>query len=386
MNDGSDIYLDHAATSYPKAAGVVAAITQFFSDVGVNPGRAGYGRAAAAARIIFSAREAAARLFGVPDSRRLVFLPNATSGLNLALRGLLRPGDHVVATSMEHNAVMRPLRWLRDHAGVSVSLVRADALGRVAPGDVAAALTPATRLVVVNHASNVCGTVQPLAAIKDAVGRLPLLVDAAQSAGHVPIDVTLDGLDGLAFTGHKALGGPPGSGGLWLREGLEPEPLVLGGTGSSSASEEAPAVWPDRHEAGTPNAPAIAGLGAALGLLAAAGGVAATQALEAALFERLWEGLSAVPDLRLFGPPPGAERTPTLSVTLTGRSPSEVGLLLEREHGVLVRVGLHCAPEAHRTLGTFPAGTVRLALGRTNSAGDVDAVVAAFHAIAAVRP
>jgi cysteine desulfurase family protein len=378
------IYCDHAATSFPKAAAVPAAMTRFLVETGGNPGRSAHRLAAAAARTIYAAREAVAALLGGVDARRVIFAPNATTGLNLALRGLLRPGDHVVTTSLEHNAVMRPLRCLREERGVRVSVVAAGGDGRVDPAALAAAVTPATRLVVVNHGSNVLGTVAPLSRIRAALPPgVPLLVDAAQTLGAWPLDVARDGVDLLAFTGHKALGGPPGTGGLWLGPGIDPDPLVVGGTGSNSTSDEVPAHLPDRYEGGTPNGPGIAGLGAALAELQAQGGPAATAAHERALLERLLDGLAGAPRVRVHGPADREERLATVSVTIDGRSPSEVGFLLERRHDILVRVGLHCAPEAHRSIGTFPAGTVRLAFGRTNTAAEVDAVAAALREIGA---
>lgn len=375
------IYLDHAATSFPKPPEVVEAVREYMVEIGVNPGRAAYCGAARAAGVVFAAREDLAALLGVPDSRRLVFTRNATEAINLALFGLLRRGDRVVMTSMEHNAVVRPLRALRDRRGVDVEVVRADGLGRVDPVALGAAVDERTRLVVVNHASNVCGTLADLREIRQAVGRVPLLVDAAQTAGMVPIDAVAGGIDLLAVTGHKGLLGPTGTGALYIREGLDPDPLVLGGTGSNSGSDEMPSALPDRYEAGTLNASGIAGLGAAARLLLARG-IPSARARDVELSRRLLEGLGGIEGVTLYGPTDPEERTATLSIEVSGTSCDEVAFDLDRRYGIGVRAGLHCAPEAHRTLGTFPRGTVRIACGHSTTDGDVDAVMEALAEIA----
>ncbi len=380
------IFLDHAATSYPKPPPVLDAMRNYLEQLGVNPGRGSYRTAAVAARVIFDAREALAQLLGIADSRHLSWVPNATTGINLVLRGYLRPGDHVVTTSMEHNAVLRPLNYLREKLELRVSTVRCDPQGLLAPETLAQFVNKGTRLVIINHASNVCGTIQPLGEIRKAIGNATLLVDAAQTAGIVPINVEREGIDILAVTGHKGLLGPQGTGALYIRPGLEAdiEPLVFGGTGSNSESTEQPGFQPDRYEAGTQNGAGIAGLGAAVHLLAQQG-IANVQQQEQAVTRQLLDGLGAIPGVALYGPAHVTQRTAVVSFNLAGWQPSDVGLALDRRYDIASRVGLHCAPAAHRTLGTFPTGSVRFSLGYFTTAADVQQAVKAVTDLAQER-
>ena len=377
---GRLIYLDHAATSHPKPPEVVAAVTRFLTEIGANPGRSGHRLSLEAARVLHGTRAALADLFGVADSRRILFGSGATWGLNTALLGLLRPGDQVVTTAMEHNAVARPLRWLSERREITVRVARADGQGRVDPHEIARAIEARTRLVVVNHASNVCGAVQDLGAIRAAIGALPLLVDAAQTAGLVPIDLARDGIDLLAFSGHKGLLGPMGTGGIALGPRLDPEPLLFGGTGSRSETDAQPDFYPDRHEAGSPNASGLAGLGAGVRLVLARG-VDEVQARQRPLAARLLDGLAALPGWTVQGPPGPEGRTGVISVRAPGHDLGALARRLDQEHGVLTRVGLHCSPQAHRSLGTFPAGTMRLAIGHDTVAADVDAALTALEQV-----
>lgn len=378
------IYLDHAATSWPKPPEVIRCMADYLERAGGNPGRSGHRLSVAAARIVYDAREAIAEFFGLADPLRVLFTTNATHGVNLALRGLLRPGDRVVTTSVEHNAVMRPLRAL-EREGVHVTVVPCRPDGTLDLTAMAAALTPGIRLVTMTHANNVTGALLPVAgvaALAHAAGAL-LLVDVAQAAGAYPIDMTAAGIDLLAFTGHKGLQGPPGTGGLLLGDRVDPqalEPLMRGGTGSRSESEEQPDDLPDRYESGTPNGVGIAGLAAGIRCVTEQG-VAAIREHEVALTARLLDGLGSISGLTTYGPT-ARERTACMSVRVAGKRVSEVGLRLDEEYGILTRVGLHCAPAAHRTIGTFPEGTVRLALGVSNTAADVDAVLQALEEIA----
>ncbi len=380
------IYLDHAATSWPKPPAVLAAMQNFFERAGGNPGRSGHRLSIEAGRIVYETREALAQFFGVSDPQRVIFTWNATHALNLAMQGLLQPGDRVVAGGMEHNAVMRPLREL-EKAGVLVEIVPADAEGRLDPAGFAAALKAKTHLVVVNHASNVTGTITPvaeIAALAREAGAV-MLVDAAQSAGALPIDMTVMGIDLLAFTGHKGLQGPTGTGGLLLADGFDHSqlrPLVRGGTGSRSEFEIQPDDLPDRFESGTPNGAGIAGLGAGLAWIKDFG-LLALREHEVDLTARLREGLGNLPDLRLFGPADAGETTGITSFTLPGKRVSEVGYCLDEEFEVLCRVGLHCAPAAHRSIGSFPEGTVRLAVGPLTTRADIDHTILAVGRIAA---
>jgi cysteine desulfurase family protein len=360
-------------------------MTRFLRDVGANPGRSGHRTAVEAGRIVYAAREAVCELVNAPDPLRVAFAANVTQALNMAMRGLLRPGDHVITSSMEHNSVMRPLRAL-EREGVALTVVRCSAEGFLNPADVEAAIRPNTRMIVLNHASNVAGTLLP---VREA-GRIArergllLLVDAAQTAGAYPIDVQADGIDLLAFTGHKSLLGPMGTGGLVVGPRVDVsrmEPLIRGGTGSRSEREEQPDFLPDMLESGTPNAVGIAGLEAGIRWVLARG-VDAIRAHERALAQRAIDGLRAIPGVTVYGPLDAARQTATVSFNIAGMEPSEVGLRLDEEHGVLCRVGLHCAPAAHRTLGTFPAGTVRFGMGVFNTTEEVDAAVAAVESLA----
>lgn len=381
--DAKLVYMDNGATSFPKPPVVAEAMAHFLRHVGGSPGRSGHRLSQEAARIVFSCREALAGLFGAPDSRRIVFTLNATEALNIAILGLLRKGDRVVTTSVEHNSVMRPLRDLVRHRGIDLQVIPGDRAGRIDPDLIEQSLQSKPRLLVVSHASNVTGALVPLSRIGEmsrAAGTL-FLADAAQSAGVVPIDVERDCVDLLAFTGHKGLLGPQGTGGLWVREGVELRPLMRGGTGSNSELEEQPDFYPDALESGTQNTVGLAGLGAAVEYIADRG-VAEIGRDEKSLAARLIEGLRAVDNLTLHGPGPDEPRTAVVSFTVPGVAPSEVGFLLDEAFGVLTRVGLHCAPGAHRTIGTFPTGTVRLSPGCFTTNDDIDHVVDACTYIA----
>ena len=360
-------------------------MADFLGRAGGNPGRSGHRLSVAAGRVVYEAREALAALFNAPDPLRVIFAHNATHALNLALRGLLRPGDRVVTTSVEHNSVMRPLRDL-ERKGVEVAVVRCAPDGSLAPADMAAALEPGARLVVVNHASNVVGTISPVAEVArlaHAAGAL-LLVDAAQTAGCLPVDVRASGIDLLAFTGHKSLQGPAGTGGLVVGDAVDAsllEPVMTGGTGSNSESEDQPSALPDKLEAGTVNAVGLAGLLAGIRFVNERG-VEAIRERELELTRALVDGLSDIPAVTVYGPVEATERTATVSITVDRLRVSDVGLRLDEDFDVLTRVGLHCAPACHRTVGTFPEGTVRLAAGVFTSRDDVARAVAAVKEIA----
>ena len=383
------IYFDNAATSWPKPPGVVEAMTAFMTHVGANPGRSGHRLSTEAGRIVYQAREALAELLNVPDPLRIAFTANVTEALNLVLWGYLRPGDHVVTSSMEHNSVMRPLRALAAGEGggpIALSVVPCSPQGFLDPADLEEALRPETALIILNHASNVCGSLLPVrevGAIARRHGCL-LLVDTAQTAGAHLVDMQADQIDLLAFTGHKALGGPMGTGGLVVGERVDVDrlqPLKRGGTGSRSEEEEQPGFMPDRYESGTPNAVGLAGLAAGLRWLQERG-VAAIRQHEVALTQRLIDGLRNISGLTVYGGGDAGRQTATVAFTVAGLEPSEVGLLLDEEYGILCRVGLHCAPAAHRTLGTFPRGTVRFGLSAFNTLAEVEIALRAVAEIA----
>ena len=380
------IYLDYAATSWPKPKEVMRAMSDFMEYSGGNPGRSGHRLSISAARIVFNAREAVANLFHVTDPLRVIFTANVTHALNLALYGLLKPGDHVVTSSIEHNSVMRPLRAL-EKQGIKLTVVQCKMEGCLDLDLWRAAVTPGTRLVVVTHASNVMGTILPvkeIAAIAHQAGAL-LLVDSAQTAGVIPIDQPDIGIDLLAFTGHKGLYGPTGTGGLVIGEGVDTsqlQPVVRGGTGSRSEFEEQPDMLPDKYESGTANSVGIAGLGAGVHWVQSIG-VEAIRAREVELNELLLSGLKNIPGITVYGPSDPEKRTAVVSCRVAGQNVSEVGLRMDDEFGILCRVGLHCAPSAHKTIGTFPEGTIRLAPRIFTSPEDIRTVIAAFEKAAA---
>jgi cysteine desulfurase/selenocysteine lyase len=379
------IYFDNAATSWPKPPGVAAAMLHFLDEIGANPGRSAHRLSVDSARVVFGAREAVVALFNAPDPLRVVFGHNVTEALNLALRGLLRSGDHVITSSMEHNSVMRPLRALEE-GDVAVTVVPCSPEGLLDPADVRAAIRPNTFMVALNHASNVVGTLMPVAEV-GMIARehnLLLLVDAAQTGGAYPVDVQADMIDLLAFTGHKSLYGPMGTGGLIIGQRVDVSrliPLKRGGTGSRSEREEQPDFLPDMCESGTPNAVGLAGLAAGIRWVLDRG-VQAIRSHELALTQRLIDGLLEIPGVSVYGSQDAVRQTATISFNVARLLPSEVGMRLDEEHGVLCRVGLHCAPAAHKTIGTFPDGTVRFGLGVFSTSEQVDLALEAVRELA----
>jgi selenocysteine lyase/cysteine desulfurase len=371
------IYLDHSATSFPKAPGVPEAVCELLRSSAGNPGRGGHRLTVEASRVIEAARAAAAQLLGA-DPERTLLGSGATYWLNVLLDGLLEEGDRVVTSSLEHNAVMRPLRGLAARRGVRVDVVSGAHRGGVpTPDEVRGAVSrEPTRLVVLTHASNVTGGVLPVEQIAAAVAPVPVVADGAQAAGAVPFAFEGSGLAAYVASGHKGLLGPSGTGLLLLRSGFELEGWMRGGTGSRSESEEMPPFLPDRLEPGTPNVAGIAGLGAAVRWLRGRGVQTVSREVRG-LADCLAERLSALPGVRLHGYEPGEPRIGTVSFTLDGVDNGELADWLDRERGLMLRVGLHCAPAAHRRLGTFPAGTLRVGLGPFNEPRHVDALVAA---------
>lgn len=373
------IYLDNAATSFPKPESVYQAVMHAMRMIGASPGRAGHRRSMEAGRLMFQAREAVANLFAIPDSSRVIFGHSATEALNLGLRGTLKPGDHVITTSMEHNSLLRPLFLLR-RQGVELTIVQAGGDGRVDPDDVRQALRPNTRMIAVGHISNVSGTIQAidlLAGIAREAGAL-FLLDAAQSAGSVPIDVVKTGIDLLAAPGHKGLFGPQGTGFLYAASAVSLRPLLAGGTGSSSTDEEQPDTVPEGFEAGTHNLPGIAGLKAGVEFVLEQG-AAVIGERERQFVISAAQRLVAVPGITLRGPDDPADRGGVLSFTCEGMDPAMLAFMLDQRFDIAVRAGLHCAPQAHRTLGTFPGGTLRLSPGWFTTSEEIaifcDAVV-----------
>ncbi|MDD6046500.1 MAG: aminotransferase class V-fold PLP-dependent enzyme [bacterium] len=376
------IYLDNAATSFPKPAGVSARMKEYMDSVGATINRSVYGAAQDAGLVTLRLRERLARLFSFPEKPTHVILtPGATAGLNFILKGFLRSGDHCLVSSMEHNAVMRPLLQLQ---GVEFDRIPCDSEGRLDPAAMLPLIRPNTRLCVMAHGSNVCGTVQDAATVGAICAEhgIAFALDAAQTAGHIPIDFQALHLSALCVPGHKGLLGPSGIGALLLRDDFAHAltPLLAGGTGSASDSEYLPDYLPDRFESGTPNLPGIYGFEEALRFIEETG-IDALRAHELELTARFLEGLRTIPNLRLCGTEELSRRVGVISVDFTQADNAEAAFRLESEFGILTRCGLHCAPSAHKTLGTFPQGTVRFSLGFSSTAADVNAALAALRAI-----
>jgi cysteine desulfurase family protein len=379
------IYLDNPATSWPKPPEVKEAMVKFMEEIGANPGRSGHLLSIEAARILYETRETLSTCFNVKDPSRIVFTLNATESINLALKGLLKSGDHVITSSMEHNSVMRPLRDL-EKKRIELSIIPCSKEGMLDPQDLEKKIQPNTRMVVLNHGSNVIGTLLPIREVGLIARKhnLLFLVDAAQTAGAYPIDMEMEKIDLLAFTGHKSLYGPQGTGGLVIGERVEEKkmiPLKQGGTGSRSEFEEQPDFLPDRFESGTPNGVGLAGLLTGVHFVLEKG-VEQIRQHEIGLTEKLIEGLKKIPQVNLYGPENVKHRIATLSFNIEGLPPSDVALRLEREFGIFCRPGLHCAPAAHRAIGTFPEGTVRFGLGVFNTEDEIKASIQAVSVIA----
>lgn len=378
------IYLDNAATTFPKPESVYRAVDFAFRYLGVSPGRGSYQLSLEAGRLVLEARETVAEFFGIHDASRVVFAANATEAINIALFGLLKAGDRVITSAMEHNAISRPLHAL-EARGVEVVRVPVGACGLIDPAVIRAAVregTCPTRMVALSHCSNVTGVLQPIAEIGNWCRRegVVFMVDAAQSAGQVAIDVEEMGIDLLAVPGHKSLFGPPGTGALYVAEHLLPAPLIWGGTGGNSISALMPEDLPERFESGTLNTPALAGLQAGIEFVRQTG-LQQIQRHKAALLDQLLGGLRALPGVRCYNPSGSWQLGGVLSFNVEDRDPAEIGFVLDDEYGICVRTGLHCAPDAHRSIGTLPSGTIRVSPGMFNTEKDIDALLLALEKI-----
>ena len=375
------IYFDNASTSFPKADGVAEAVYHYMKDCGCNINRGGYDEAYQAEEIVLRTRQQLTELFHGPDCRNVVFTRNITESLNVLLKGFLNAGDHVLVSAMEHNAVMRPLTQLTEQ-GVSFDRIPCGADGTLDVSAMDRLLRENTRAVVMLHASNVCGTLMPIetvGAFCHAHG-LRFILDTAQTAGVFSVDMEAMHIDALAFTGHKGLLGPQGIGGFLLQPDMVPllQPLIAGGTGSISHEEQMPPFMPDRFEAGTMNLPGIMGLHAALCWLERET-IDAVRSHELELTERFLSGALDIPCLRVVGRRDISGRAGVVSVVPENADPALVADALGREYGIMVRVGLHCAPNAHKTLGTFPTGTIRFSFGRWNTPQQVDTALSALR-------
>lgn len=372
------IYLDNAATSWPKAPGVGEAMKDYIEKVGCSPGRGGYACSLEAGRQVLQTREALAGLFGVSDPSTVIFTANVTQALNYALKGLLRPGDHVLSTSMEHNAVVRPLRGMEQRGEITVDFIPCSREGDLDWAEMKKKVKHQTRALIMTHASNVTGTLLPVEECSSFARENDLLfiLDAAQTAGLYPIPMRALHVNILAFTGHKGLLGPQGTGGFIVDKETAQHmtPLIEGGTGSSSDREYQPHFLPDKLESGTLNSPGLYGLARALEYIEEQSMDTLRRRCQV-LAQRLWEGLDSIPELTLHGPWNQKRRTSVLSFTVEGQDLGELAYTLDQDYGIMARSGLHCAPLAHGTLGTYPQGTLRFSPGPFLSEKDMDYVV-----------
>ncbi|WP_380164895.1 aminotransferase class V-fold PLP-dependent enzyme [Kroppenstedtia sanguinis] len=374
------IYLDNAATTWPKPATVLKSVEDHLTNYGANPGRGGHQLSRLAGEKVEETRRRLAGLFQIPDPRNLIFCQNGTHGINLSLKGWLNPGDHVVATSWEHNAVVRPLEMLKKNQGIEVDYIPPGAEEPVDLHRLERALGSRTRLIVATHASNVTGVLLPVGEIGNIARRwgIPLLVDAAQTAGVVPIDVESMGISMLAFSGHKGLMGPQGTGGLYISPKLSLRPLMEGGTGSYSEQLMQPEERPTGFESGTPNTPGIVGLNAGLQFLSEQG-MESIWRHELDLAQQISEGLSRMEGIHLYTP--ASSTVPVISFNVEGVDGNEVAAILDQHYNIAVRPGFHCAALAHQTLGTADTGTIRVSPGFFNKDQDVEVLLQAVGEI-----
>ena len=375
------IYMDNAATSFPKAPGVAEAMGEAVLRFGANPGRGAHAMARSAAEAVYECRENLAKLFHANNPERFAFTLNCTDSLNTALKGVLRRGDRVITTVMEHNSVVRPLRRLEE-AGVAVDVAPADPEGRVHLSEILCRKQPGTRMVVMTHASNVCGTVNPIREVGAWARKegILFLVDAAQTAGMVPIDVENDRIDILCFPGHKGLLGPQGTGGIYVREGVDIRPIREGGTGSDSESPYPPSYYPDRLESGTLNLPGIVGLRAGTEFLLREGDH--LRESERQNISQMLDGLREISGIRLIGSASAENRVGVFSLVFPGLDSVECAESLERHFSIAVRSGLHCAPWAHRALNTLDSGTVRFSISPFTTADEIKKAMEAIRFLA----
>jgi cysteine desulfurase family protein len=380
-------YLDNAATTFPKPKSVLEVAVKFCATACVNPGRSTFDLALEAETMLLGTRARLSRLFGGNNPDRLVFGYNATDALNLIIFGILHKGGHVVSTRLEHNSVLRPIAHCVDDFGASSTLVSFDGGGYVDPQDIRRAIRPDTKLVIVNHGSNVIGTVQPVAEIGVVCREagVPFCIDAAQTAGMIPIDMQAMKVDIVAFTGHKSLLGPMGIGGLCVGEDVEIPHSRAGGTGVASAHRRHLDEYPFRLESGTPNMMGIAGLSMGVEFIENQGGVEAIHEREMKLARSLWEGLCETEGVTLYCAESLENRTPVFSFLIEGLDPAQAGTRLDVDFNVACRTGLQCAPLVHEDIGTSPEGTIRFSLGPFTDEDDVRAGVEAVKELAAEK-
>ena len=376
------IYMDHAATSWPKPPEVLDAVMKAMQHEAANPGRGSHAMAVRASRVLFDTRKRLAKLFHIKNPNDIAFTSNTTMALNMAIKGWVKQGDHVITTAVEHNSVRRPLYALEKLLGIQVTYIQGDQRGYINPKDIEQEIRRNTSLIIVNHSSNLLGTIAPLSEMGEIARRhhVKLLVDAAQSAGIITVDVEAMGIDMLAFPGHKGLLGPQGTGGLYIAPNMELEPLLYGGTGSQSETPNQPSVRPDRYEAGTQNTPGLAGLQAGVAYILNET-VEKIHNKEWSLTQRMMEGLQSLPGIKVMGPELGRERTGIISFVAAAIDPSELSFILDQHYGIAVRAGYHCTPLAHELAGTSATGAVRASVGIYTTEAEVDAMVEAMEEI-----
>ncbi|MCK8816632.1 aminotransferase class V-fold PLP-dependent enzyme [Natroniella sulfidigena] len=376
------IYLDNAATTWPKPEQVYQAIDDFMRNYGANPGRAGHQMANQAGEIIYTTRKLLAKLFNAEQAQEIIFTGNATEALNLAIKGYLKPGEHTITTSLAHNSILRPVKAL-EKQGVEVSIVDPNQQGQIQAKQIKNSIQENTKLVVMGHASNVTGTLLPIEEVAQLLvdSEVKLLVDAAQTAGVYPIDLQQLEIDMLAFTGHKGLFGPQGTGGLYLKEGVELEPLMQGGTGSYSEDVNQPQLRPDCYESGTPNTVGIAGLKAGVEFVLAEG-LDKIRRHEEKLVAYLQDELKQIPEVTLYGPMDLKRQVPLLSFNLGLENAGEIGYILDKVFNIAVRTGLHCAPLVHQSLGTLEQGVIRVSPSYFNTEEEMEEFIMAINEIA----
>ena len=377
------IYLDNASTSFPKAPTVATAMSDYITNRGININRGSYSLAYDVEDIIYTTRQRLHTLFNGHDPSHVIFTQNVTMSLNMVIKGLLKAGDHVLVSSMEHNAVMRPLTQLLDK-GITFDIIPCDKTGSIQLESMDSLIRPNTVAMIINHSSNVCGTIQPLKSIGSIckAHNLQFIVDSAQTAGVIPIDVKACHIDALCFTGHKGLLGPQGIGGIILTKEMAQTlpPLIAGGTGSFSHLETMPTHMPDAFESGTLNLPGIIGLNEGLSYIESQG-MENIHNHELALTQAFLEGLQSIDGINIVGKQNIQDRTAVVSITIDSMDPASIAYELESTYHIMTRVGLHCAPRAHQTLGTYPEGTVRFSFGYTNTHKDVKYALSALHRI-----
>ena len=377
------IYLDNASTTFPKAPTVATAMSDYITNRGININRGSYALAYDVEDIIYTTRQRLHPLFNGHDPAHVIFTQNVTMSLNMVIKGLLKAGDHVLVSSMEHNAVMRPLTQLLDK-GITFDTIPCDSTGSIQMDSIEPLIRPNTVALIINHASNVCGTIQPLESIGPIckAHNLQFIVDAAQTAGVIPIDVKACHIDALCFTGHKGLLGPQGIGGIILTKEMAQNltPLIAGGTGSFSHLETMPTHMPDAFESGTLNLPGIIGLNEGLAYIESQG-MDNIHNHELALTQAFLEGLQSIDGINIVGKQNIQDRTAVVSITIDGMDPANIAYELESTYHIMTRVGLHCAPRAHQTLRTYPEGTVRFSFGYANTHKDVESALSALNTI-----